>query len=169
MTTDNQYTIQVRFDIYGLNINSTNIGWYRYSNLTPGQVWKTALPNPTTVRRYPSLVNFCNDYIFVIGGQSPDDSEQVYDTVEKFDIKEEKWSSAPSMKLTRLSHSSCTLSNKWIYTFGGYDKDFKFIDAIERLDATRAVLGGNSNSTFNSSWEYVKFEGTNDQKWSRKH
>ena len=68
LTIDNQYTIQVRFDIYGLNINSTKLGWFRYSNLTSGQVWKTALPNPRTVRRYPSLVNFCNDYIFVIGG-----------------------------------------------------------------------------------------------------
>ena len=73
------------------------------------------------------------------------------------------------MKLARLSHSSCTLSEKWIYTFGGYDKDFKFIDAIERLDATRAVLGGNSKKTTNETWEDVKFEGITDQKWKRKH
>ena len=50
---------------------------------------------PLVLKLRPSLVNFNNEFIFVIGGISIYDQSCLY--VEKYDIKNDSWSKAPEL------------------------------------------------------------------------
>ena len=78
---------------------------------------------PLTARSRPSLVNFVDQCIFVIGGRNMSDVSVRLEltSVEKYDIKKDVWTKAPMLCVERMNHSSCVLNDSLIYTFGGYN------------------------------------------------
>ena len=100
-------------------------------------MWERACP--PTARLYPSLVNFADEVIFVSGGSTLKIYEW-YETVDRYSIKEDKWSTAPNLNHARNGHSSCVLGDT-IFTFCGYNGDSDFLSSIESLNA-RALIDG---------------------------
>lgn len=88
-------------------------------------------------------MNFVDQCIFVIGGRNMSDVSARLDltSAEKYDVKRDVWTTAPSLCEPRMSHSSCALDDRFIYTFGGYNGKTLTLGSIERLRALDYLRG----------------------------
>ena len=68
-------------------------------------------------RMVPTLANFADEFVFVSGGQDPA-YQNVLDTVNRYDVANDKWSQSPAMTKPRVGHASCSLDDK-LYVFCG--------------------------------------------------
>jgi len=59
----------------------------------------------------------CKGNIFVLGGFS---GKQRLNSVEKYNVKEDKWTQMAVMKDKRHYLSACTINDEYIYAFGGF-------------------------------------------------
>jgi hypothetical protein len=59
----------------------------------------------------------CKGNIFVLGGFS---GKQRLNSVEKYIVKEDKWTQMAVMKDKRHYLSACTINDEYIYAFGGF-------------------------------------------------
>ena len=59
----------------------------------------------------------CKGNIFVLGGFS---GKQRLNSVEKYIVKEDKWTQMAVMKDKRHYLSACTINDEFIYAFGGF-------------------------------------------------
>ena len=78
-------------------------------------------------------------YIYVVGGED-------LDTVEKYDIIENKWIIIPPMNSKRML-PILSIYNGFLYTFFGKSKNNQNIESIERINL-------NNN---NAKWEMIMF------------
>ena len=74
------------------------------------------MASPLQVFDFPSLVNFADEFVFVIGGTV---LNVCCTETEKYCIRTGKWSMGPRLRETRMKNSSCRQGDM-IYTFGGY-------------------------------------------------
>ena len=86
---------------------------------------------PLCQRGCPSLANFKDQHLLVSGGMS--NEYKCLQTMDIYDIKNDRWTTGPAMQTPRIQHSSCVLSNFVYVFFGFYEKDT--INKIERFDA----------------------------------
>ena len=70
------------------------------------------------------------------------------DSVEKYDIAKNQWSSdVPCLNIPRFCHSSCTLLDSMVFVFCGYNNSDNFLNSIERLYFT--------NDSVAEEWDLV--------------
>ena len=72
---------------------------------------------PLQGRHYPSFLNFKDRYLYISGGENKW-ATTYYDSVDRYDILANEWTSAPKLNKKRAYHSSCTLED-FIYVFCG--------------------------------------------------
>ena len=98
---------------------------------------------PPLARGRPSLVNFDDRYIFVCGGRNLSDTRDFLKSVDRYDAKLDKWGDTkkqPTLKIGRMSHSSCALGD-FIYVLAGYNLKNKVLDGMERMNARTQIEG----------------------------
>ena len=143
------HTVSVKDDLYGYK--KGEFSWYRFSNLRSSDSLPvcSTLPDALHSRQWPSLVNFDDLFIFVIGGSSLSVDTSVYC------IKAERWIEGPKLKQARQNNSSCRQGNL-LYTFGGIGRAGKAqnLNSIERVNARLFTLGELNN------WETIALPGT---------
>ena len=116
---------------------------------------------PPQARGFPSLVNFRDQYIFVIGGCKYFDPRTQFTSVDLYAIEADVWLQAhesvrkadspresdsedadsmaiPRLNTARMNHSSCVLGDAWIYTFGGVN-GIDHLCSFERLNAKQML------------------------------
>ena len=86
----------------------------------------------------PSMALVYKKFIFMIGGYKVNH----LDSVDVFDIGNNRWSKAPPLQEARYYHSSCVLNSQIIYTFGGSNANGSFLQSMEFLDCAALVAGG---------------------------
>ena len=94
--------------------------------------------NPATSRKFPSLANYSDNYIFVIAGRNPDAYAQ-YASVDYYTIGIDTWSQAPPLNTARISHSSCVAGDT-LCVFGGSGNGGK-LNSIEMLKLDKFYSG----------------------------
>lgn len=67
--------------------------------------------------RNAHAITMCKGNIFVLGGFS---GKQRLNSVEKYIVKEDKWTQMAVMKDKRHYLSACTINDEFIYAFGGF-------------------------------------------------
>jgi len=67
--------------------------------------------------RNAHAITMCKGNIFVLGGFS---GKQRLNSVEKYNVKEDKWTQMAVMKDKRHYLSACTINDEYIYAFGGF-------------------------------------------------
>lgn len=67
--------------------------------------------------RNAHAITMCKGNIFVLGGFS---GKQRLNSVEKYIVKEDKWTQMAVMKDKRHYLSACTINDEYIYAFGGF-------------------------------------------------
>ena len=74
-------------------------------------------------------------YLYVIGGMSPTNLENVLPNVDCYDVESDSWpeSRRSCLQEARYWHSSCTLDSEVLYTFCGYGLEGKRLESIERF------------------------------------
>ena len=87
------------------------------------------MATPMKVRNGPSMANFRDAFIFLMGGQDSN-------SVEVFNLESEEWRRAPEMNCKRANASSCAQDRK-VYTFGGCSAGSltDYLNSIECIDA----------------------------------
>ena len=95
-----------------------------------------------------SLVNYGDRYLFLSGGTDSDFLP--LDSVEKYDISENKWTAAPKLNQERYNHSGCSLNDS-TYVFCGRAEGY-LLNSIERLNV-KALL--NCKDEEGISWQII--------------
>ena len=72
---------------------------------------------PMNESRNAHAITMCKGNIFVLGGFS---GKQRLNSVEKYTVKEDKWTQMAVMKDKRHYLSACTINDEFIYAFGGF-------------------------------------------------
>lgn len=72
---------------------------------------------PMNESRNAHAITMCKGNIFVLGGFS---GKQRLNSVEKYIVKEDKWTQMAVMKDKRHYLSACTINDEYIYAFGGF-------------------------------------------------
>lgn len=67
--------------------------------------------------RNAHAIALCKGAVFVLGGFS---GKQRLSSVEKFTVREDKWSQMAPMKDKRHYLSACSINDEAIYAFGGF-------------------------------------------------
>ena len=67
--------------------------------------------------RNAHAITMCKGNVFVLGGFS---GKQRLNSVEKYTVKEDKWTQMAVMKDKRHYLSACTINDEFIYAFGGF-------------------------------------------------
>ena len=67
--------------------------------------------------RNAHAITMCKGNIYVLGGFS---GKQRLNSVEKYNVKEDKWTQMAVMKDKRHYLSACTINDEYIYAFGGF-------------------------------------------------
>ena len=88
-------TVSVKDDLYGYKMGTSS--WYRFSNLGSSDSMPVCsiLPSALYSREWPSLVNFDDLFIFVVGGSRVRVDTSVYC------IEAERWIEGPKLKYPR--------------------------------------------------------------------
>ena len=144
-------TVQVGYDLYGYKKERAAI-WRHYSNfsLDPNNVVTVKKASPLTPRDSPTLTNYANRYVFVIGGQNLKNFETDSST-EFYSCKDNKWRRAPALNQPRIFHSTCALGDM-LYTFAGRVDKKKYHDTMERLNAKECV------NRRESAWQLIALQ-----------
>lgn len=90
---------------------------------------------PPRARLCPSMTQVATRYLYVIGGMSPTNLENVLPNVDCYDVESDSWpeSRRSCLQEARYWHSSCTLDSAVLYTFCGYGLEGKRLESIERF------------------------------------
>ena len=75
------------------------------------------------------LVNFLDEYVFVIGGGS----YGPFKTVSRYEITDDIWEEMPELNETRVYSSACSLGGN-IYVFCGCNDEEGYANSIEKLN-----------------------------------
>lgn len=67
--------------------------------------------------RNAHAITICRGNVYVLGGFS---GKQRLNSVEKYNIKEDKWTQMAPMKDKRHYLSACQIGEEFIYAFGGF-------------------------------------------------
>lgn len=70
-----------------------------------------------TESRNAHAITICKGSVFVLGGFS---GKQRLCSVEKYNIREDKWNQVAPMKDKRHYLSACSVADQHIYAFGGF-------------------------------------------------
>ena len=101
-----------------------------------------SLPSPKCIRNSSSLVNFSDEYIFVIGGilrnGSTNKAQACDPSTEKYCLKTDTWSYGPKLVIYRMYHSSCQQGDM-LYAFGGRSTSSNHLTSIERVNARKHI------------------------------
>lgn len=86
--------------------------------------------------RNAHAIALCKGNAYVLGGFS---GKQRLNTVEKYNVKEDKWQQMAQMKDKRHYLSACTLNDEYIYAFGGFfgSTEQEINDTIEMYEVER--------------------------------
>eukprot|EP00483_Globobulimina_turgida_P007816 UN07831 len=76
-------------------------------------------------RAYLAMTFFPDSIVF-IGGTNCWDN--VYKSVEKYDLCEEKWYKLSKLKYARYGHSACTINQRYIFIAGGCDRFYSILN-----------------------------------------
>ena len=78
--------------------------------------------------------------------------------VYQYRISTDTWTTAPDLNQCKSSHSSCVVENT-IYVCGGYSRQFKFVDSIERINVSEktGILAGSHWETLNVTAPNLRF------------
>ncbi|XP_055851215.1 kelch-like protein 5 [Episyrphus balteatus] len=84
---------------------------------------------PISTRRFKYSVIVIDEKLFIVGGQSNNDTEK---SVEYLDFKTYKWSTLPNMRVARCESQLANLSGH-LCVFGGFEKsdEVTFINSVE--------------------------------------
>ena len=86
------YTVQVGPNLFGFK-HSTPVDFMMWSGLRGNEVLTThPKSTPPTPRHAPSLANYADEFIFVIGGGNPNNHSDKYASVDFFTIGTDTWS-----------------------------------------------------------------------------
>ena len=102
-----------------------------------------SLARPPLARGRPSLVNFDDRYIFVSGGRNLSDTRDFLKSLDRYDVTLDKWGETkkqPTLKIGRMSHSSCALGD-FVYVLAGYNLKNKVLDSMEKMNARTLIEG----------------------------
>ena len=72
---------------------------------------------PMNEPRNAHAITMAKGHVFVLGGFS---GKQRLNSVEKYNVKEDKWTPMCAMKDKRHYLSACTINDEYIYAFGGF-------------------------------------------------
>ena len=98
------------------------------------------LRDPNQRRYNTSLCNLDNRYVFAIGGYGDAEEQQMcLDSLEYYNIQQNKWQNGPKLNTPRAYSSSCSTGNNFIYTFCGYNYTDSSLDTIEKVDANGVI------------------------------
>lgn len=88
--------------------------------------------------RNAHAITICKGNVFVLGGFS---GKQRLCSVEKYIVREDKWTQMPAMKDKRHYLSSCTVNDEFIYAFGGFfgSTEQEINDSIEMFDVEKNI------------------------------
>ena len=100
--------------------------------LNIGKQWNLVAPMKFEREDHSSTVH--GDFIYSIGGL---DANTRLASVERYNIKSNKWESFPSLKSVRSSHSSVTCGDS-IFCIGGYLSDDSITNTVEKYDVKRS-------------------------------
>ena len=91
---------------------------------------------PMCESRNAHAITMCKGNVFVLGGFS---GKQRLNSVEKYIVKEDKWSQMAVMKDKRHYLSACTINDEFIYAFGGFfgSTEQEINDTIEVYDVEK--------------------------------
>ena len=123
-----------------------------------------ARPPESTARQAFTLCNFHGLFIYAIGGliQQPGEvidsqgnrgkEETLFLTnVDRYDIRENKWSPAPPLREARYNLSSCTLGGM-IYAICGISQTNGHLNTIERLK-----VSFQRQASSKRKWQTIRF------------
>jgi len=82
------------------------------------------------INKYNHSLLYTGDFIFSVGGFASN-------TVEKYDISQNKWTKLPSLKSDERQKPILYLYGQWLYAFFGYRKG-AYLDSIERFNIKSA-------------------------------
>jgi kelch-like protein 20 len=72
---------------------------------------------PMNESRNAHAITICKGIVYVLGGFS---GKQRLCSVEKYNVREDKWTQVASMKDKRHYLSACAIAESHIYAFGGF-------------------------------------------------
>lgn len=86
--------------------------------------------------RNAHAITMCRGNVFVLGGFS---GKQRLNSVERYDVKQDKWTQMAVMKDKRHYLSACTINDEFIYAFGGFfgSTEQEINDTIEVYDVDK--------------------------------
>lgn len=142
----NLYTVQVSRSLFGFKHYAPEARLFQIKRIRSSRVQVVEMAKPVTARAFPSLVNLADSKIFVSGGYQPG-AEQIYTSVDCFEIDSNTWSSAPDLNVPRAVHSSCAFSASVIYSFCGFNGTV-CLNSIEKLVFNRGVAA--------SGWQLIE-------------
>ena len=92
--------------------------------------------SPMNESRNAHAITMCRGNVFVLGGFS---GKQRLNSVEKYEVKQDKWSQMAVMKDKRHYLSACTINDEFIYAFGGFfgSTEQEINDTIEVYDVDK--------------------------------
>ena len=104
---------------------------------------------------WPSLVNYHDKIIFVIGGRCGGRFAAPKNTVESYDLGKGAWrDSMPSLVEARAGASGCSLPN-YVYIFCGMKENRKRLNSIERL---RIITLERPSQQLEERWELIQLK-----------
>ena len=88
--------------------------------------------------RNAHAITICKGNVYVLGGFS---GKQRLCSVEKYQVREDKWTQMPAMKDKRHYLSACTVNDECIYAFGGFfgSTEQEINDSIEMFDVEKNI------------------------------
>lgn len=86
--------------------------------------------------RNAHAITMCRGNVFVLGGFS---GKQRLNSVERYEVKNDKWTQMAVMKDKRHYLSACTINDEFIYAFGGFfgSTEQEINDTIEVYDVDK--------------------------------
>jgi kelch-like protein 10 len=75
---------------------------------------------------------FLNNCVYVLGGYDGTNS-RFLNSCEQYDLEKDEWKSVSPMVIAKCAFGATTVSNRYIYTVGGYDGQER-LNTIERYD-----------------------------------
>ena len=132
------FTIQCGSSLYELK-GGTPAQWVAYHDLEFDAIETEAKATPPTPRDRPSLANYNDSHIFVVGGKKPG-TKQHLKSVDIYDVEKNIWRGAPALNVARFEHSSCCVGD-FIYVGFGWNSSAQLLVQFERLDVAKMISG----------------------------